>query len=657
MIDFIGICKSYGARDIFKDVSFRINKGDRVGIVGPNGAGKTTLFKMLLGELSADKGEILIPKKTRIGVIRQQLDFFREDETLLEFTSAATGELAQTEKDIAELEKELQNTSDETARNKLLMRLGEKQSTFEAQGGYEMRHRAEAALSGLGFKVETFSHTMKQFSGGWQMRACMAKTLLSDPEILLLDEPSNYLDTPAVEWLRKQLKNFPGTILLISHDRFLLNSITTTTLEINNGYATTYNGSYSKYIVEREERTRVAEAAQDNIDRKKEQLERNINRFRAKATKAAQVRSWIKMLDKLEDTDVPDSLHFQGEIRIPDPPHCGAETFRLEDVTFSYDGKRNILENISLSINRGDKIGIVGYNGMGKSTLLKLIAGVNQPTSGRCILGHQVITGYQAQEFGELLPGNKTPIEIVKEASGGKAESKRVREILGAFGFSGEAAEKMCEVLSGGEKIRLCFARIFVNPPNLLILDEPTTHLDIAAREALEKAVKSYTGTVCIVSHDIEFIRATAETIIEMRTPSVRIHYGNYDYYRERIAAEEAAANASIAENKADSKVSSASDSKERRRERAQKRQELSKEKRKLEKNVAELEEKITEAEAEKEEIINLLAAPSPEKNFSDLRKKLWDLEEFIEKTTLAWEKSASQLEELMVKYNEIHED
>ena len=657
MIDFIGICKSYGARDIFKEVSFRINKGDRVGIVGPNGAGKTTLFKMLLGELSPDKGEILIPKKTRIGVIRQQLDFFREDESLLEFTSAATGELAQTEKDIAELEKELEKTSDENSREKLLMRLGEKQSAFEAQGGYEMRHRAEAALSGLGFKEETFSHTMKQFSGGWQMRACMAKTLLSDPEILLLDEPSNYLDTPAVEWLRKQLKNFPGTILLISHDRFLLNSITTTTLEINNGYATTYNGSYNKYIVEREERTRVAEAAQDNIDRKKEQLERNINRFRAKATKAAQVRSWIKMLDKLEDTDVPDSLHFQGEIRIPEPPHCGAETFRLEDVTFSYDGKRNILENISLSINRGDKIGIVGYNGMGKSTLLKLIAGVNQPTTGRCIVGHQVITGYQAQEFGELLPGNKTPIEIVKEASGGKAESKRVREILGAFGFSGEAAEKMCEVLSGGEKIRLCFARIFVNPPNLLILDEPTTHLDIAAREALEKAVKSYTGTVCIVSHDIEFIRATAQTIIEMRTPSVRIHYGNYDYYRERIAAEEAAANANSAANKTDSKAVSASDSKERRRERAQKRQELSKEKRKLEKNVADLEEKITKAEEEKEEIINLLASPSPDKNFSDLRKKLWDLEEFIEKTTLAWEKNASLLEELMVKYNEIHED
>ena len=656
MIDFIGICKSYGARDIFKDVSFRINKGDRVGIVGPNGAGKTTLFKMLLGELSPDKGEILIPKKTRIGVIRQQLDFFREDESLLEFTSAATGELAQTEKDIAELEKELQNTSDENSRNKILMRLGEKQSSFEAQGGYEMRHRAEAALSGLGFKEETFSHTMKQFSGGWQMRACMAKTLLSDPEILLLDEPSNYLDTPAVEWLRKQLKNFPGTILLISHDRFLLNSITTTTLEINNGYATSYNGSYTKYIVEREERTRVAEAAQDNIDRKKEQLERNINRFRAKATKAAQVRSWIKMLDKLEDTDVPDSLHFQGEIRIPEPPHCGAETFRLEDVTFSYDGKRNILENISLSINRGDKIGIVGYNGMGKSTLLKLIAGVNKPTSGRCILGHQVITGYQAQEFGELLPGNKTPIEIVKEASGGKAESKRVREILGAFGFSGEAAEKMCEVLSGGEKIRLCFARIFVNPPNLLILDEPTTHLDIAAREALQQAINDFTGTVCLVSHDIEFIRGTVKTIVEMRPGSIRLHYGNYDYFMERITAEQSQ-NAAV--EKSSNAPAATQSQKDLRRERAQKRQEMSKEKKRLETETARLEKKIMDCEAEKEALMEQWLTPKQDASFDfgANQKRLAELECDIASATEAWEKTAAQLEEFMVRYNAIHED
>ena len=654
MIDFIGISKSYGARDIFKDVSFRINKGDRVGIVGPNGAGKTTLFKMLLGELSPDKGEILIPRKAKIGIIRQQLDFFRPDEKLVDFAAAGDGALKETEEKIHALEKELASNPDPP--RSLLDQLGQLQSAFESAGGYEMRHRAEAALTGLGFSAERLEDPMKSFSGGWQMRGCMAKTLLADPEILLLDEPSNYLDTPAVEWLKKSLKTFPGTILLISHDRFLLNSITENTLEINNGAATFYSGSYNKYIKAREERTRIAEAAQDNIDRKKEQLERNINRFRAKATKASQVKSWEKMLDKLEDTVVPDALHFQGVIRIPDPPRCGAETMRLEDVTFSYDGKRNILENVNLSLQRGDKIGIVGFNGMGKTTLLKIIAGVNAPTSGRRIEGHQVITGYQAQEFAELLPGLKTPIEIVREASNGKADSKRIREILGAFGFSGEAAEKRCEVLSGGEKIRLCFARIFVNPPNLLILDEPTTHLDIAAREALQEAVVSYTGTVCIVSHDIEFIRATAKTIVEMRTPSIRFHYGNYDYYRERIAAEEAQASRQEVAGSSSDTEKNAADSKERRRERAQKRQELSKEKRALEKKVADLEKAIEEGESKKEEIINLLADPNSGKDFSALRKELWDLEEKLEKESQNWEKFASELEELMKKYNEIHE-
>ena len=654
MIDFIGICKSYGARDIFRDVSFRINKGDHVGIVGPNGAGKTTLFKMLLGELSADKGEILIPRKAKIGIIRQQLDFFQPDEKLVDFVASGDGTLKETEQKIHSLESELANM--DSPSQSLLDQLGALQSAFESAGGYEMRHKAEAALTGLGFGADRLEDAMKSFSGGWQMRACMAKTLLADPEILLLDEPSNYLDTPAVEWLKKSLKTFNGTILLISHDRFLLNSITENTLEINNGAATFYSGNYSKYIRTREERTRIAEAAQENIDRKKEQLERNINRFRAKASKASQVKSWEKMLDKLEDTVVPDTLHFQGVLRIPEPPRCGAETMRLEDVSFSYDGKRNILENVNLSLQRGDKIGIVGYNGMGKTTLLKIIAGVNAPSSGRRIEGHQVITGYQAQEFAELLPGLKTPIEIVREASNGKADSKRIREILGSFGFSGEAAEKQCQVLSGGEKIRLSFARIFVNPPNLLILDEPTTHLDIAAREALQEAVVNYSGTVCIVSHDIEFIRATAKTIVEMRPPGIRFHYGNYDYYRERLAAEEAKnaqENANIL-SAADEK--NAADSKERRRERAQKRQELSKEKRTLEKKVADLEKSIEECEGKKEEIIRLLADPGSGKDFSALRKELWDLEEKLEKDTQTWENVASQLEELMKKYNEIHE-
>ena len=654
MIDFIDVSKSYGKRDIFDHVSFRINKGERVGIVGPNGSGKSTMFQLICNEISADRGEITIPKKARIGHLHQQLDFFRDTDTLISFAGAADGELPKILERIHQLEAELAGSVPEKEREALLAEIGHLQSVYESLGGYGMKHRAAAALAGLGFRERDLEKPMGAFSGGWQMRACMAKTLLAEPDVLLLDEPSNYLDTPAVEWLQKRLRSYAGTLLLISHDRFLLNSITGITLEVDNGHVTRYPGSYNYYVREREERRRHAEAAQENIDRKKEQLERNINRFRAKATKAAQVQSWIKMLDRIEDADVPGDLHFRGAIRIPDPPHSGAETVRLEDVIFSYDGKRNILEHVSLSIARGDKIGIVGYNGTGKTTLLKILAGVLAPASGTRTLGHKVVTGYQAQEFAELLTPEMTAFDIVKNAAPGTVPSQRIREILGAFGFSGENAEKQCKVLSGGEKIRLCFARIFVNPPNFLVLDEPTTHLDIAAREALQQAVRNYAGSVCIVSHDIEFLRGTVTGIVEMRSPGIRLHCGNYDYYRERIAAEQSAEKASGAEIRPPDADRNAKD---RRRERAKKRQEMSGEKKRLESEVARLERLIEDSEAEKARIIEALSSPSADADFGALRKNLSALDAAIADATARWECTASELEAFLEAYNALHEE
>ena len=654
MIDFIDVCKSYGKRDIFDHVSFRINKGERVGIVGPNGSGKSTMFQLICNEISADSGEITIPKKARIGHLHQQLDFFRDTDTLISFAGAADGELEKILERIHQLEAELPQSAEEKAREALLAEIGHLQSVYESLGGYGMKHRAAAALAGLGFREGDLEKPMGAFSGGWQMRACMAKTLLAEPDVLLLDEPSNYLDTPAVEWLQKRLRSYAGTLLLISHDRFLLNSIAGITLEVDNGHVTRYPGSYNYYVREREERRRHAAAAQENIDRKREQLERNINRFRAKATKAAQVQSWIKMLDRIEDADVPGDLHFRGAIRIPDPPHSGAETVRLEDVTFSYDGKRNILEHVSLSIARGDKIGIVGYNGTGKTTLLKILAGVLTPVSGTRTLGHKVVTGYQAQEFAELLTPEMTAFDIVKNAAPGTVPSQRIREILGAFGFSGENAEKQCKVLSGGEKIRLCFARIFVNPPNFLVLDEPTTHLDIAAREALQQAVRNYAGSVCIVSHDIEFLRGTVTGIVEMRSPGIRLHCGNYDYYRERIAAEQSAEKASGAEIRPSDADRNAKD---RRRERAKKRQEMSGEKKRLESEVARLERLIEDSETEKARIIEVLSSPSADADFGTLRKNLSALDAAIADATARWECTASELEAFLEAYNALREE
>jgi ATP-binding cassette subfamily F protein 3 len=329
---------------------------------------------------------------------------------------------------------------------------------------------------------------------------------------------------------------------------------------------------------------------------------------------------------------------------------------RLENAAFSYDGKTTIFSGVNLSLQRGDKVGIIGYNGMGKTTLLKLIAGRLTPTEGERQLGHKVICGYQAQEFAELLTPEMSVFDIVKEACNGTVPSQRIREILGSFGFSGESAEKRCAVLSGGEKIRLCFARIFVNPPNLLILDEPTTHLDIAAREALQQAINDFTGTVCLVSHDIEFIRGTVKTIVEMRPGSIRLHYGNYDYFMERLAAEQCQ---NVAAEKSSNTLPAAESKKDLRRERAQKRQEMSKEKKRLETETARLEKKIMDCEAEKESLMEQWLAPKQDAafDFASNQKRLAELECDIASATEEWEKVAAELEEFMVRYNAIHED
>lgn len=649
MIDFQNVSKLLGGKDILKDVTFRINKGERIGFVGPNGSGKTTVFSMICGDMSPDKGEILKPEKARIGILRQQLGFFKAEDPLISYVMTASGELPAIQAQIESIEAELKHRDADEA---TLNELGRLQSAFEHLGGYDMEHRAAAALAGLGFQEEVYRKSIGEFSGGWQMRACMAKVLLGEPDILLLDEPSNYLDIPAVEWLQRKLKNYEGTLLLISHDRFLLNSLTDITLEINGGKITRYPGNYTYYVQERAGRRIQAEAARKNNERRRKELQDNINRFRAKATKAAQVQSWIKMLEKIEDVAIPEDLHFQGRIRIPEPPDCGQEIVRLENLSHSYDGTRQVLKDVNLALQKGEKLGIIGYNGMGKSTLLKIIAGRFPPSEGECRLGHKVVTGYQAQEFAELLPAEQSAFDVVKTAAqGNDVSSQRVREILGAFGFSGEAAEKQCRVLSGGEKIRLCFARIFVNPPNLLILDEPTTHLDVAAREMLQEAIRTYKGTVCLVSHDIEFLRGSAATILEMTPRHARFFPGNYDYYKEKTAEETAAAENNTVKNE---QRTGGTSQKDVRREKARRRNELAPEKKRLEKEVARLEKAIEAGEAEKAELIAILSNPSADTDFSTLQKKLKDLDYDISKATIAWEETATELEALMSEYEQI---
>ena len=643
MIDFFNVYKSYPSQDILINADLRVNPGERIGIVGPNGAGKSTLFALITKDISPDKGTVSVPANARIGYLRQHLPKGADKEQLLDFTVDAIPELKEIHEKIESLEKNITEES-------VLKKIGELQTKFEALGGYEIKSRSEAILSGLGFAENDFEKPLSSFSGGWQMRAGLARVLVADPEIMLLDEPSNYLDLPAIEWLQRFLRTFKGTLLLISHDRFLLKSLTNITVEVNNGILTRYSGNYDFYERERAHRMKTLESLKKNQDRKKEQLERFVERFKSKNTKASQARSKMKQLEKMEDIILPDSLSYSGTIVIPPPPHSEAELVRLENVSFTYPDGKFSLENIDLRIERGQKIAITGYNGKGKTTLLKLIAGIHKPREGKRVQGNKVVIGYQAQEFGDILPSEQTVFDVVKNAAKDNLDTKRIRAALGAFGFSGDAVDKQCKVLSGGEKIRLCFARIFVNPPNFLILDEPTTHLDLHAREALQDALKKYTGTVCLVSHDIEFVRNTAEMIIDMTPPSFRRYHGDYDYFIEKRAEMDASSSAGQSE---DSKKSSSSVSKkEQRRMRAAKRNEIGKAKNKVEKNIASLERKIEKLESEKLEIINKIESGEPGLDFYGVNKRLVEIEDDISVFTEEWEESTLKLEEILIEYN-----
>ncbi|MCJ8329295.1 MAG: ABC-F family ATP-binding cassette domain-containing protein [Lentisphaeria bacterium] len=645
MIDFINVKKAYTEKDILKDASFRINKGERVGLVGPNGAGKSTILNMLTGDDEPNYGEITIPKDVRMGYLKQQLKTDAQEESIIEFTANSMPELHDLEQQIHEIEAILDEHSD----MEILEKLGDLQNEYENLGGYLMQAKAEAALCGLGFHANELTRPLKSFSGGWQMRASLARTLIVDPDILLLDEPTNYLDVPAIEWLKRFLNNFKGTMLLISHDRFLLNSLCTVIIEVNAGLINRYTGNYDYYVKERESRFVSLHAAKENQDKKRQQLQSSIDRFRAKSSKATQVQSWVKALEKMEKIDIPDKLSYSGTIILPKPPACGSNMLSLDELGHSYDGEKWVFKGVNQNIDNGEKIGIIGYNGMGKSTLLKIIAGHMPPSDGDCRIGHNVVLGYQAQEFAEILPLESNLLRTITDAAPPGTTDSTVRKCLGSFGFSNDDVHKKCKVLSGGEKIRLAFARIFINPPNFLILDEPTTHLDISAREGLEKAIIQYEGTVCIVSHDIEFIKNTSNTIFAFDgKQGVNKYFGDYEYYLSKLAEKENK-NKPRAEEKPEKKKpkSETVQTKEERKQEANDRKKSQKEQTRLETKISDLEKKIEGLETEKAEIVEALVRNDENTDHADLSKKLKDIDYSISLATMDWEERTEQLEGL----------
>ncbi len=647
MVEFREISVRYGVQEVLENVSFRVNRGERVGIVGPNGSGKSTLFRLIMDEAHPDGGRLNIEESPRIGYIRQHLKPDNEEESLLEYALRGIPGLFELESRIHALEARIRSSELEAERAVLLRQVGELQSEFEHLGGYEIEARVKASLGGLGFATESFERPFVSFSGGWRMRAELSRVLASKPDLLLLDEPSNYLDLPAVDWLQRFLKAYDGTLMLISHDRYLLRTLTSVTIEVDACTATRYNGDLDYYLREREVRYANLLAAKENQDRRKEQLERFVERFKAKATKATQAQSRVKMLERLEADEIrlPRRSLAAAHLRIPEAPHSGGEVFRMENLDFSYDGSHNVLANVTLSIGKGDKIAIVGYNGMGKTTLLRLMAGTRQPTAGVAVPGHKVIPGYLSQEFAETIPPEITVYECAKR-SATEATDKFLRSNLAGFGFGPDDIHKPSGVLSGGEKIRLAFLRLFLNPPNFMLLDEPTTHLDLEGRETLEKAIKSYTGTVCLVSHDIQFVRSTATSILEITPSGVRRFPGGYDYYKEKTARDQPE-EAGKPPNSESPDASRNLSSKDMRRARALERAKWQPQIKALKTRVAATETRITELERELETLSAELFNPAPNTDFSSVNRRLKLVQDQLSVFTEEWERDAAELDRL----------
>ncbi|MBR4522611.1 MAG: ABC-F family ATP-binding cassette domain-containing protein [Kiritimatiellae bacterium] len=644
MLDFKGIAVHYGHQDVLANVTFRVNAGDRVGIVGPNGSGKSTLFKIILGEMGVDKGELVIEGNPRIGFTRQNPAPDTPEETLLEYALRGIPGLSEMEAEMAELEQDLQDPAK-------MKRYGELQSKFEHLGGYDIETRVKVALGGLGFTVEEFGKPFAAFSGGWRMRAELSRVLASKPDLLLLDEPSNYLDLPAVDWLQKYLKGYDGTLMLISHDRYLLGTLTDITVEVDAGTATRYEGDLDYYLTEREVRYEHLKAAKENQDHHREQLQRFVDRFRAQATKAAQAQSRQKLIDKLDEERIilPKRYTNSGRLRLAEPPPSGVEMFRCENLSFSYDGHKQVLADLSFNIVRGDKVALIGYNCLGKTTLMRIIAGTRAPTGGKAVLGHNVVPGYLSQEFAETIPPDLTVYRNAKnvwDATGGGPE-KNFRNQLGAFGFDENDVEKPAGVLSGGEKIRLAFLRLFLAAPNLLLLDEPTTHLDLDGRRLLQDALRKYRGTVVLVSHDIEFVRAVATSVIEITREGINQYPGGYDYYSEKKSERESKGRAQPAAKAekpgADERVSA----KDLRRARAEARAKIAPKVKALKAVMDKAEKKLEELEAQLEEASKELFEPTPTTDFAETNRRVRTLQFEIDRYTADWEAAATELEEL----------
>jgi len=518
------VSRTFGAHEVLNEVSWQIPSKKVVGLVGPNGAGKTTLLKILAGQDEPDGGQVIRPKDVVVGFLPQEIALTERSGTLLDTILKGRQDLIDLEEKMMSLESRL------IADQSISAEYANIQEEFRSKGGWEFRSRAREIAVGMGFKSDQFDNPITSFSGGWQMRALLARLLFRHPDVLLLDEPTNHLDLQCVEWLERFLGRYEGTVIIVSHDRFFLNKMVNVVVELDGGGLTVYHGNYDTYEVRREEN--LERLRNEAVRQGKEiaRVESFIDRFRYKASKAAQVQSRVKALEKVERVVVPGESAPNVAFRFPQPPRLGKIVLDIRGVSKTF-GSNCVYENLNLEFLRGERVALVGPNGAGKTTLLKIIAGVLKPDAGEVILGSNVTVNYFAQHALESLNPANTILEEGNAAATPETAGM-VRDMLGAFGFSGNEVTKKISVLSGGEKSRVAMARLLLNPAGVLLLDEPTNHLDMRTRETLEFALNQFEGVVVMVSHDRHFINEVATRTVHLEDSKATSYPGNYDYYR-----------------------------------------------------------------------------------------------------------------------------
>lgn len=622
MLSVHNVSKTYAGRTLFSGVSFHINRGEKIGLIGPNGAGKSTLFSLLLRETTPDDGQVTMEKGLNFGFLPQESAPV-DDVTVLQL---ATGHV------------------DEHHR-------------------WELEPKAKRILKGLAFRESDFDRNARTLSGGWVMRAHLARLLVQEPDLLLLDEPTNHLDLESLIWFQTYLQTYPGAILMISHDREFLNALCDTILEIAHSKVIRYRGNYDDYLREKAAREEQMQSAFENQQREIAKLQQWADRFKAKANFASRAQDKLKMIDRMERVDAPQQAAKQVKFRFPQPPRSGQRVLTLKNLSFGY-GQTPVYEDLDFEVERGQRLVLVGPNGAGKSTLLKLLAGALTPQSGRRELGHNVKPGYFAQYRGDVLNMRHTVLQSAMDLPSRPGE-QLARTLLGSFLFHGDDVFKPVGVLSGGEKSRLALVRLLLDPPNLLLMDEPTTHLDMGSIDALIQALEDYEGTLVFISHDVHFIRAMARSVLHIAAGVLTPYAGDYQYYldktkstsaREALTASLTNAQPTSYGSSGGGKNASASTdgsaggakTKEQKRAEAEARNARSKLRKELEEKVSAIEQRLAGLEKRKLELVELLqdgATYADAVKFRALSEELEQIEPRIAQETTAWEKAAEDLE------------